>query len=317
MALTFNGTTGISGVDGSASASSYRGTDSNTGLSFAADTVNINTAGLTRTQIDSSGNFNALNRVRAGSSGLGTTPASSSWATNTAVSIIGNFGGGLSINDNGSAGYIHYVATAGTEYSIAQASVGATPSTAIKIKKGSSNFRFNIQAGSDGFNATDYGFQFRANEESYGFINNAISVITLGRQNDGDCMRFFKQSSHRGFIRVETTGGCIFGNLSDYRLKENIVDLTNAITRLKDLKPRRFNWIDDETNTTIDGFIAHEVTAVPEATTGEKDAVDSDNKPVYQGMDNAKLVPLLTAALKEAVGKIEVLETKVAALEAA
>ena len=130
-------------------------------------------------------------------------------------------------------------------------------------------------------------------------------------------MRFFRQSSHKGFIRVEATAGCIFGNLSDYRLKENIVDLTNAITRLKNLKPRRFNWIDDETNTTIDGFIAHEVTAVPEATTGEKDAVDSDNKPVYQGMDNAKLVPLLTAALKEAVGKIEVLETKVAALEAA
>ena len=83
------------------------------------------------------------------------------------------------------------------------------------------------------------------------------------------------------------------------------------------LAPKRFNFIVDA-DTTVDGFLAHEVqTVVPEAITGEKDAVDSDNNPVYQGIDQSKLVPLLTAALQEAVAKIEVLETKVAALEAA
>ena len=56
MALNINGTTGISGVDGSASAASIAGTDSNTGLSFASDTVNINTGGITRATVDSSGN---------------------------------------------------------------------------------------------------------------------------------------------------------------------------------------------------------------------------------------------------------------------
>ena len=66
---------------------------------------------------------------------------------------------------------------------------------------------------------------------------------------------------------------------------------------------------------TVDGFYAHEITAVPEAVTGTKDEVDDDNNPVYQGIDQSKLVPLLTAALQEAIGKIEVLETKVAALE--
>ena len=55
---------------------------------------------------------------------------------------------------------------------------------------------------------------------------------------------------------------------------------------------------------------------MPEAITGTKDQVDSNGKPIYQGIDQSKLVPLLTAALQEAVVKIETLETKVAALEA-
>ena len=115
---------------------------------------------------------------------------------------------------------------------------------------------------------------------------------------------------------------------SDYRLKENVVNLTGAITRLKTLQPKRFNWISDETNTLQDGFLAHEVTAVPEAISGTKDAVaveDDVNRglaeaigdPIYQNIDNSKLVPLLTAALQEAVAEIDTLKTKVAALEAA
>ena len=54
---------------------------------------------------------------------------------------------------------------------------------------------------------------------------------------------------------------------------------------------------------------------VPVAVTGTKDQVDEDNNPVYQGIDHSKLVPLLTAALQEAIAKIETLETKVSALE--
>ena len=90
------------------------------------------------------------------------------------------------------------------------------------------------------------------------------------------------------------------------------------------MKPSRFNFKAD-TDTIVDGFIAHEVTAVPEAITGTKDAVaDKDvaeiglkkGDPIYQGIDQSKLVPLLTAALQEAIAKIETLETKVAALEA-
>jgi len=107
-----------------------------------------------------------------------------------------------------------------------------------------------------------------------------------------------------------------YNTSSDYRLKENILPVTDGITRLQQLKPCRFNFIDSP-NATVDGFLAHEVqTIVPEAITGEKDAVDDEGNPQYQGIDQSKLVPLLTSALQEAIGRIETLEAEVAALKA-
>jgi len=100
-----------------------------------------------------------------------------------------------------------------------------------------------------------------------------------------------------------------YNTTSDYRLKENEILISDGITRLKTLKPYRFNFKKTPGNT-VDGFFAHEVTAVPEAIAGEKDGTKS------QGLDYSKLTPLLTAALQEAITKIETLETKVAALEA-
>ena len=100
----------------------------------------------------------------------------------------------------------------------------------------------------------------------------------------------------------------IYGN-SDYRLKENAVDIADGITRVKQLQPKRFNFIVDA-DTTVDGFLAHEAqTVVPEAVIGEHNEVDADGNAVMQGIDQSKLVPLLTAALQEAIAKIETLET--------
>jgi len=83
---------------------------------------------------------------------------------------------------------------------------------------------------------------------------------------------------------------------------------------VKTLAPKRFNFIADP-DTTVDGFLAHEVTAVPEAVVGTHNQVDDDGNPVYQGIDQSKLVPLLTAALQEAVAKIEALEAQNADFE--
>ena len=110
-------------------------------------------------------------------------------------------------------------------------------------------------------------------------------------------------------IRDRASGSATaFNTSSDYRLKENEVAISDGITRLKTLKPYRFNFKTDPSKT-VDGFFAHEVTAVPEAIAGEKDGTE------MQGIDQSKLVPLLTAALQEAITKIETLETRVAALE--
>ena len=113
-----------------------------------------------------------------------------------------------------------------------------------------------------------------------------------------------------GSISQSGTTATAFNTSSDYRLKENIDYTWDATTRLKQLKPARFNFISDDTNTLVDGFIAHEVSSiVPEAITGEKDAVNEDGDIQPQGIDQSKLVPLLVKTIQE-------LEARIAALEA-
>ena len=106
-----------------------------------------------------------------------------------------------------------------------------------------------------------------------------------------------------------------YNTSSDHRLKENVADMTGAIARVKQLAPKRFNFIADA-DTTVDGFLAHEAQAVvPEAVSGTHNEVDDDGNAVMQGIDQSKLVPLLTGALREAIAKIEALEARVTALE--
>ena len=111
-----------------------------------------------------------------------------------------------------------------------------------------------------------------------------------------------------GSIQATTTATS-YVTSSDYRLKENLDYTWDATTRLKQLKPARFNFKSDETNTLVDGFLAHEVSdIVPEAITGEKDAVDSEGNPEYQGIDQSKLVPLLVKTIQELEARITTLE---------
>jgi hypothetical protein len=113
-----------------------------------------------------------------------------------------------------------------------------------------------------------------------------------------------------GAITVTTTATAYLTS-SDYRLKENIAPVANAIARTKLLKPCNFTWIQNPEVPAVDGFLAHELAEIiPSATVGEKDAVDSEGKPKYQGIDQAKIVPLLTAALQEAIARIEALEAR-------
>lgn len=153
-----------------------------------------------------------------------------------------------------------------------------------------------------------------------------LQVYSLDSANGYCILANVAGTGYRTHIRFENGNGMIGGittsgttttynTVSDYRLKENVTPAINGITRLLQLNPYRFNFKADR-NVVIDGFIAHEVQAVvPECVTGEKDAVDDNGNPVYQGIDQSKLVPLLTAALQEAIGEIEKLKARVVALE--
>ena len=241
MALVLNGTTGISGVDGSASAPALQGADSNTGISFGTDIVNINTGGTTRATFDSSGD------IRFGITTASIFNEKFRFFTSSSEPVLN-----IDLNNTGTA-------------------------SAVVLR--------HARGGLSGFTGT-----------AFSFVGN--------------------DSTQEGSIVIGTTATS-YNTSSDYRLKENEVAISDGITRLKQLKPYQFNFKKDPT-VKVDGFFAHEVSSiVPIAVTGEKDAVKEDGSIEPQGIDQSKLVPLLTAALQEAIGKIETLETKVAALEAA
>ena len=143
----------------------------------------------------------------------------------------------------------------------------------------------------------------------------SYNYASISVSNQPDHFVFYNDSTVTGSIARSGGSGVSYNTSSDHRLKENVADMTGAITRVKALAPKRFNFIADD-SVTVDGFIAHEAQAVvPEAVTGAHNEVDDDGNAVMQGIDQSKLVPLLTAALQEAITKIEALEARVTALE--
>jgi len=125
-----------------------------------------------------------------------------------------------------------------------------------------------------------------------------------------DHNHFYTPTGLAGWIRT-TAGTTAFTSASDYRLKENDIEITDGIERVKLLRPISFNF-KKSPSYNFDGFFAHEVTpAVPCAVSGEKDGVDEDGEIIRQGLDQAKMVPVLTAALKESIVRIERLERAV------
>jgi len=142
----------------------------------------------------------------------------------------------------------------------------------------------------------------------------STNFLCVNTGGSGTALLYFQTASvELGKITHNGSNSVTYATSSDYRLKENVVLLPNGIARVKQLKPSSFNFLNTP-DVTVDGFLAHEAQEiVPECATGFKDEVDENGKPVYQGIDQGKLVPLLTAALQEAIAKIEALETRITA----
>jgi hypothetical protein len=174
-------------------------------------------------------------------------------------------------------------------------------------------------------------------------VNHSVSTrgINLHTTGTGVSERISFQNDNGTVGTIATSGSATsYNTSSDYRLKENVLPMSGSIDRLKQLKPSTWSWIQDGSHG--EGFLAHEAQAVvPESVTGTKDAMRTEEYevtpavtddegnvttaavmgtrevPDYQGIDQSKLVPLLTAALQEAITKIEDLETRIQALESA
>jgi hypothetical protein len=123
----------------------------------------------------------------------------------------------------------------------------------------------------------------------------------------------YNTSTEVGKIECTSTATS-YATSSDYRLKDNVTPMTGALATVALLKPCNYKWIADGSNG--QGFIAHEIQAVvPDCVVGEKDAVDDEGKPKYQGIDTSFLVATLTAAIQEAHALIIQLQADVAALK--
>ena len=250
-----------------------------------------------------------------GEVGIGTTSPSGGklhiYATNTPTKFESS---GLTLyntytNSNGNFGFVgsgNGVASGGNANDF-----GIQAVNNFVVATGGSTERMRISSGGDVLigttsdpSASVTGFKV-GDGTSGTFVNNAKNVTTSTAH-----FNFFNPNGVVGSI--STSGSATaYNTSSDYRLKENVVDLTGALDRVDQLEPKRFNFIADE-DTTVDGFLAHEVQdIVPEAVTGEKDAVDEDGNDIYQGIDQSKLVPLLVGAIKELRAEVNSLKAQI------
>lgn len=143
-----------------------------------------------------------------------------------------------------------------------------------------------------------YGFSLATNGQRMTISSNgANSSLDFYRNADGVIQHFVNLGNITGYI-FNTSTGTQYVTTSDYRLKEDVAPMQNALEKVARLKPCTYKW--KSNGKVSEGFIAHELQDVcPEAVTGTKDAVGADGKPMYQGVDTSFLVATLTAAIQE------------------
>ena len=192
-----------------------------------------------------------------------------------------------------------------------------TTTAGAALPKAGGNVTGSLKVTADGTTPSGSysGFQFDTGGTGYVSMTEANTNVPImywyrrGMSSQGRCQIFLYNTTEVGYILV-SSNSTAYATGSDYRLKENVNYDWDATTRLKQLKPANFNFISDDTNEIVDGFLAHEVDSiVTGAVSGDKDEVDDDGNPVYQGIDHSKLVPLLVKTIQELEARITALES--------
>ena len=241
----------------------------------------------------------AMTLDASGNLGLGTSSPSSAGASYTGLDIRGSGGGSIRYGVASGFNMLTYALASTVDFLTSAAgdirffnktssgeSLRITSGGALLVGATSGSSRFKVVA--DGTNV---------NSEFYQPSTSSYTSIIFTNPN--------------GTVGSITTNGSntSYATSSDYRLKNSIAPMTGALTKIALLKPVTYKWNAD--NSDGQGFIAHELQAViPDCVSGEKDGEE------MQGVDYGKITPLLTAALQEAIAKIETLEVRISALEA-
>ena len=328
MTLSLNGTTGVSGVDGSASAPAVTGTDSNTGINFGSDTVNINTGGTTRVTVDS-----------AGSVGIGTSTPTSSFS-NADDLVVGDGSGNRGITILAGTSGI-----SGIEFSDGTGSDAAKTAGGIRYDHSGNYMRFNTNDGSE---------RMRIRSDGQVLVGTSNSADTSGvgiklkystdlahitttcnhHASNGSFYHLYNMNaSNNGYRFYVQTNGGVYNysgnnyNLSDEREKKNITVMGSVYNSFKQFVFKDFNYLDeDDSVTKKHGVIAQEVELIDSdlVSEGFKTSVDSEGNDVLRkGLKEEQFMMIGLKTLQETItkleaaeAKIETLETKVAALEA-
>jgi hypothetical protein len=291
----------------------------------AADFLKLNAVGYAD---------NLLVANSSGNVGIGTSSPSS------ALTVGAGGTARFNRSDNATYNEIKYV-TSGDLFYFNQANGGAYQFNISGVEKVRIDSSGNLLVGTTSWSSGSNGISIGSNSNSRLLITNStdFGLELYGATSNRISFSAANGAATRvGSISV-TNGSTSYNTSSDYRLKTDAQPMTGASDRVLALNPVNFEWISDGTR--VDGFLAHEAQAVvPECVTGTKDAMrdeeyevtaavlDADGMvvteavmgtrsvPDYQGIDQSKLVPLLTAALQEALTKIDAMETRLAALEA-
>jgi hypothetical protein len=157
---------------------------------------------------------------------------------------------------------------------------------------------------------TTNGAEFNTGYSMFAASNTGVNpTVYIGANgSSGNLIQFYYGSTYVGAI---TTNGTTttYATSSDYRLKENVQPMQDALAVIAQLNPVTYTWKADGSDG--QGFIAHELQAVvPDCVTGEKDAVDAEGNPQYQGVDTSFLVATLVKAVQELTARVATLEAK-------